>query len=156
MDTLKFIIIFIGGIVLGALIVGLLQDILPTDGIAPLFIALIIFGASFMIVFFIVESFSEKSKKVAENIKVKKKKKKQENELNESIKMNMREYQESKNSFQYFSDNKLLNIYEQFENGTKNSNMEQLALEEELVKRKLIDHSPMHEKLYAINKEFFK
>jgi len=156
MDTLKFIIIFIGGIVLGALIVGLLQDILPTDGIAPLFIALIIFGASFMIVFFIVESFSEKSKKVAENIKVKIEQKKQENELNESIKMNMREYQESKNSFQYFSDNKLLNIYEQFENGTKNSNMEQLALEEELVKRKLIDHSPMHEKLYAINKEFFK
>ncbi|MCB0745808.1 MAG: hypothetical protein KDC67_18035, partial [Ignavibacteriae bacterium] len=91
-----------------------------------------------------------------ENIKVKIEQKKQENELNESIKMNMREYQESKNSFQYFSDNKLLNIYEQFENGTKNSNMEQLALEEELVKRKLIDHSPMHEKLYAINKEFFK
>ena len=153
MDTLKFIIIFIGGIILGVLITGLLKDILPTDGIAPLFIALIIFGASFMIVFFVVESFSEKSKKVTENMKAKIEQKKQENELNESIKMNMREYQESKNSFQYFSDNKLLSLYGQFENGTKKSNMEQLALEEELVKRKLIDHSPMHEKLYAINRD---
>ena len=44
----------------------------------------------------------------------------------------MREYQESKNSFHYFSDNKLLNIYEEFQNSTKHSNMEQLALEEEL------------------------
>jgi len=156
MDTLKFIISFIGGIVLGAMITGLLKDVLPTDGIAPVFIALIIFGGSIMLVFFVVESFSEKSKKVAENIKTKVEQKRQENELNESIQTNMRDYQESKNSFQYFSDDRLLNIYEQFQNGTKNSNMEQLALEEELVKRKLIDHSPMHEKLYAINKELFK
>ena len=156
MDTLKFIISFIGGIVLGAMITGLLKDVLPTDGIAPVFIALIIFGGSIMLVFFVVESFSEKSKKVAENIKIKVEQKRQENELNESIQTNMREYQESKNSFQYFSDDSLLNIYEQFQKGTKNSNMEQLALEEELVKRKLIDHSPMHEKLYAINKELFK
>lgn len=155
MNTLKFIIIFICSIALGALIVGLLQNILPTDGVAPLIIALLIFLTSFMLVFFIVEIFSEKSKKVTENIKVKIKQKKQEDRLNKNIKMNIREYQESKNSFQYFSDNKLLNIYEQFENDLKNSNMEQLALEEELVKRKLIDYSPLHEKIYAINKEFF-
>ncbi len=108
------------------------------------------------IVFTLISVGAEKSKEVTQNIKQKIEKKKQENLLNENIKMNMREYQESKNSYQYFSDINLLNIYEQFENGTKNSNMEQLALEEELVKRKLLSHSPMHEKLYAINKHFFK
>jgi hypothetical protein len=108
------------------------------------------------IVFTLISVGADKSKEVTRNIKIKLEQKKQENSLNENIKMSMREYQESKNSFQYFSDNRLLNIYEQFQNGTKNSNMEQLALEEELVKRKLIDHSPMHEKLYAIDKEFFK
>ena len=108
------------------------------------------------IVFTLISVGAEKSKEVTQNIKQKIEKKKQENLLNENIKMNMREYQESRNSYQYFSDINLLNIYEQFENGTKNSNMEQLALEEELVKRKLLSHSPMHEKLYAINKHFFK
>jgi predicted PurR-regulated permease PerM len=108
------------------------------------------------VVFTLVSVGADKSKEVAKNLKDKFEQKKQENLLNENIKMSMREYQESKNSFQYFSDNKLLNIYEEFQNSTKHSNMEQLALEEELVKRKLIDFSPMHEKLYAINKEFFK
>lgn len=99
---------------------------------------------------------ADKSKEVTRNIKIKLEQKKQEDLLNENIKMSMREYQESKNSFQYFSDNRLLSIYEQFHNGSKDSIMEQLALEEELVKRKLIDHSPIHEKIYAINKEFFQ
>ena len=156
MEGLRFIVSFIGGIVLGAMITGLIKDVLPTDGIAPIFIALIIFGGSIMLVFFITESLFEKSKKVSENIKVKIEEKKQENELNKSISNNVKEYQNSKNSFQYFSDEQLLNIHREFLTGTKDSNMEQLALEEELVKRKLIDHSPMHEKLYAINKELFK
>jgi hypothetical protein len=108
------------------------------------------------IVFTLIGVGAEKSKEIAKNIKVKIEQKKQDNLLNENIQNNMRKYQESKNSFQYFSDDRLLNIYEQFQNGTKSSNMKQLALEEELVKRKMIDHSPMHEKLYAINKELFK
>jgi hypothetical protein len=156
MEGLKFIISFIGGIVLGAMITGLIKDVLPTDGIAPIFIAIIIFGGSIMLVFFLTESLFEKSKKVTENIKVKFEEKKQDDELNKSISNNLREYQNSKNSFQYFSDEQLLNIHREFINGSKNSTMEQLALEEELVKRKLIDHSPMHEKMYAINKELFK
>jgi len=114
------------------------------------------FGVVMVIVFTLISVGADKSKEVTKNIKNKIEQKKQENALNEGIKMSMREYQDSKNSFQYFSDNKLLNIYEQFQSGTKNSNMEQLALEEELVKRKLMDHSPMHEKIYAINKEFFQ
>jgi DNA/RNA-binding domain of Phe-tRNA-synthetase-like protein len=111
-------------------------------------------GIVVSIVFVLVSAGANKSKKVAKNIKVKIEQKKQENELKSSIESNMREYQEFKNSFQFFSDERILNIYEQFLNGTKRSNMEQLALEEELVKRGLIDHSPTHEKLYAINKEF--
>lgn len=108
------------------------------------------------VVITLVSTGVDKSKEIAKNVKTKIEQKKQENVLNENIKMSIREYQDSKNSFQYFSDNRLLNIYHQFQSGLKKSNMEQLALEEELVKRKLINHSPMHEKLYAINKDIFK
>ena len=107
------------------------------------------------IVFALISHGAVKSKEIAKNVKIRIDQKKQQNLLNESIDNSMREYREYKNSFQYFSNNKLLDIYEQFQNGTKSSNMEQMALEEELIKRKMIDHSPMHEKLYAINKEFF-
>ncbi|WP_186439165.1 hypothetical protein [Olleya sp. Hel_I_94] len=108
------------------------------------------------VVITLISTGVDKSKEIAKNVKTKIEQKKQENVLNENIKMSIREYQDSKNSFQYFSDNRLLNIYDQFQSGLKKSNMEQLALEEELVKRKLINHSPMHEKLYAINKDIFK
>lgn len=108
------------------------------------------------VVITLISTGVDKSKEIAKNVKTKIEQKKQENVLNENIKMSIREYQDYKNSFQYFSDNRLLKIYDQFQSGLKKSNMEQLALEEELVKRKLINHSPMHEKLYAINKDIFK
>lgn len=108
------------------------------------------------VVITLISTGVDKSKEIAKNVKTKIEQKKQENVLNENIKMSIREYQDYKNSFKYFSDNRLLNIYDQFQSGLKKSNMEQLALEEELVKRKLINHSPMHEKLYAINKDIFK
>lgn len=47
-------------------------------------------------------------------------------------------------------------MYEDLKKGKKFSEIEQLALEEELVERKVIDHSPMHEKLYTMRKKLFK
>ena len=155
-ENLKTIVSFVIGIVLASLFVGLIKDSLPTDGIAPLFIALLIYGVFIIISLVVVDQISTSSKKVAKNVKTKIVEAKQENELNQNIKNNLRTYDESKNSFQYFSDDKLLSIYKNYSNGLEHSDMELLALEEELVKRKLIDHSPMHEKLYAINKEIFK
>lgn len=116
---------------------------------------LLIMVGMVVVVTLVIVLFSEgadKSKEVAEKIRVKIEQKRKEKELDYKIKSDIQYYKESKNSFQYFSDDNLLSIYEEFKSGTKDSNMEQLALEEELVKRKLIDHSPMHEKLYWIKK----
>lgn len=65
-----------------------------------------------------------------------------------------RQYISAKNSYRYFSDDK---IREQLELSESSFNpVERLALEETAVERGIIDHSPMHEKgnslLRAINK----
>ena len=156
MDTIRFILMFIGGIVLGALICSLFKDVLPEDGVAPLFIAMIIFIVSITLVFVVGEKLHEKSIEVTENIKEMIEEKREEKELNEIIKNDAKIYQESKHSFQFFSNETLFSIYNEYLNGSKKSNFEQLALEEELVKRNLISHSPMHEKLYALNKDLFR
>ena len=62
-------------------------------------------------------------------------------------------YQEAKNSFKYFSDESLKSIYEEFKSSQTES-MERLALEEIMVEKGLISHSPMHEKLHSIKKKF--
>lgn len=119
-------------------------------------LAMLVIGIVISIAFVLISSGAEKSKEVAKKIKVKIEQRKENHELNKKIRTDISEYQELKNSFQYFSDNKLLNIYREIQDNKKNSNMEQLALEEELVKRKLITHSPMHEKLYYLDKEISK
>lgn len=127
-----------------------------TFSIPEFFLFMIGFGIFASIVFFLISSGAEKSKKVAENIKENIKKKKLDKKINEDIQVNIREYQKLKNNFQFFSNDKLLNIYKQIKDGNESSKIEQLALEEELVRRKLITHSPMHEKLYGISKGFLK
>lgn len=150
MDTFKSIIAIIGGILLGVLIVGIFKDYLPSDGIAPVFIALIIFVGAIGLMFALVETLSKKFYQVSRKIQEKTKERNQQKEFNENIKQNLAIYEESKNTFQYFSDEKLLEIHNYSD---KISSMEQLALEEELIVRNLIDHSPMHEKLYLLKKE---
>ncbi|MCM4172461.1 hypothetical protein DHD32_13285 [Arenibacter sp. TNZ] len=73
MDTSKFVISFIGGTVLGAFIIGLISGILPTDGITPIFIAILIFGCCIGLVFLIVESIFDNTKTLYDNIKSSKK-----------------------------------------------------------------------------------
>jgi hypothetical protein len=70
-------------------------------------------------------------------------------ELRSKVENDLNNYQELKNSFNYFSDERLLAIYKKFQL-EHIENLERLALEEELVKRRLIKNSPMHEKLYSI------
>src|SRR5690606_1074219 len=59
MDSLKFILAFILGIILGATITSYIKDMLPTEGMAPLFVALLIFGGSIGFMFFIIETVGE-------------------------------------------------------------------------------------------------
>lgn len=58
-------------------------------------------------------------------------------------------YGDAKNRFKYLSNDSLLAKYKEYQD-SKEEDMIRLALEEELVERKLITHSPMHEKLDAI------
>lgn len=74
-------------------------------------------------------------------------------ELNRKVKNDLENYQETKNSFKYFSNERLLVLYKQFQSDGS-ENLERLALEEELVERGLIENSPMHEKMYLLKKKF--
>jgi hypothetical protein len=65
------------------------------------------------------------------------------------IKFSLNLYDEAKKSYRYLSDDTLKAKYETY-NNTQVNDMERLALEEELVERKLIPYSPMHEKIQKI------
>ena len=65
------------------------------------------------------------------------------------IELSMNIYDEAKKTFRYLSDDTLKEKYETY-NNSKTNDMERLALEEELVERKLIPYSPMHEKIQKI------
>jgi len=73
--------------------------------------------------------------------------------LNKKVHDDLLKYNEYQTSFKYFSNEKLSEIYENSTNKDM-TQFELLALEEELVSRGLIDHSPMHEKLYLMKKKF--
>jgi len=67
----------------------------------------------------------------------------------QETKSSINEYNDAKNRYQYLSDETLLDKYKIYlvEN---ESDITRLALEEELVKRNLLSHSPMHEKIDKI------
>ena len=71
----------------------------------------------------------------------------------QEIRNSVAEFEDVRNEVKYISDETLLKDYEAMLKEQKES-MRRLALEEELVKRKLIEYSPMHEKIYAIRKKF--
>lgn len=79
---------------------------------------------------------------------------KQEKELVQNTKNSINEYNDAKHRFQYLSDETL---FEKFQSYVEDdiSDVERLALEEELVKRGILTHSPMYEKLEKI-KEYLK
>ena len=63
MEAVKSILSFIIGVILAVLVIGLIKDFLPSEGIAPLFIALAIFGVSIFLVMTIAHSLFKNSKK---------------------------------------------------------------------------------------------
>lgn len=71
----------------------------------------------------------------------------------ENAKSSLAKYNDARHRFQYLSNETLIHKY-QTSDIDNCDNMEQLALEEELVKRNVLNHSPMHEKMEKINNYF--
>ncbi len=120
---------------------------------------LIMMGLGFgLFVFFlyIIDYAFTGAKKTKEVIKEKVKERIQDNQTKKHMKYNLHKYNQAKSSFQFFSDDKLISLFEESSKNQPNEDAEQLALEEELVKRGLIDHSPMHEKLYLQKKKILE
>lgn len=107
MDVAKWLISVIGGMIIGVGILGLLEDSLPSSGITPLFIALVVCFLSVILVFVLVEKIFEKTKKVTKSMEENIERKKQEKEATMRANNDLKEYQELKNRFQYFSDEML-------------------------------------------------
>ena len=74
---------------------------------------------------------------------------KETQELVNSTKLSLSEYQDAKSRIKYISDELLLEKYNVYLE-SNSEDMNRLALEEELVDRKFLSHSPMHEKLERI------
>jgi len=92
---------------------------------------------------------SKMARKLNENIQSHK----AEQELNKNIRSSMKVYNDAVHRFQFLSDDTLKKKFET-RDPEKIDNMEQLALEEEMVKRGLLDYSPMHEKLEKMKNTF--
>ncbi|HZK06917.1 MAG TPA: hypothetical protein VFC92_01835 [Bacteroidales bacterium] len=78
---------------------------------------------------------------------------KQEKELIQQTKDSLKDYNDAKQRFQYLSNETLLEKFQKYVS-LEVSDMERLALEEELVERGVLTHSPMHEKLDKIIEHF--
>jgi len=89
-------------------------------------------------------------KEVSQNIE----QNKIDKELNKNIQNSMTIYKDAVHRFQFLSNQTLLEKFQK-EQGEKDDNMERLALEEEMVKRGIIDYSPMYEKLEKV-KDYLK
>jgi hypothetical protein len=148
----KFGISFILGIVL-TVIISVNTNLFRTmeSGLSLIVVIIMIFGLS-VLINFILEGLSSEVK----NTKGKVNKIIEEKKLNIEIKNNLKQqdkdYSEIKSSHHYFSNEKLLEI---FQNGIyKDAPFKQLALEEILFERNLISHSKTHEKMHNM-KEYF-
>lgn len=95
-----------------------------------------------------------KNSSTVQNISKKIEEEKENKTIIENAKSSIAKYNDAKHRFQYLSSETLIQKYE-VSNIENCDNMEQLALEEELVKRNILNHSPMHEKIEKIN-EYFK
>lgn len=108
---------------------------------APFIVGLIVV----MIVIFVPMAIAGQTSDVYDVTKEKINNKINEYNTSKTVNKDLNTYSESKHNFKYLSDENLLKKYEIFKSSNK-FDMERLALEEELVERKLIPYSPMHEK----------
>lgn len=101
---------------------------------------------------FIIDKIKDSSP--VQNISQKIEESKQEQEILKQTRHSLNEYNDAKHRFQYLSDETLIDKFKTFVDEDI-TDMQRLALEEELVKRGILKHSPMHEKLEKI-KEHLK
>jgi hypothetical protein len=88
-----------------------------------------------------------------EKIEIEIRNKKELEIMTKKVQYDIAKYQNAKNSFKYFSNEKLASIYKELEEkGIED--MERLALEEIMVEKGLLTHSKMHEKLHMKKKHF--
>lgn len=157
MEVVKYIAAFICGAYTTALIVNNIGDSLLNaldESILGVFVG---FGLLFGMIYLFYSLFDYISKGVkngVETVKEHNENKRETEEYLSEMRRSERQYINAKNSYRYFSDDK---IREQLELSDSSFNpVERLALEETAVERGIIDHSPMHEKgsslLRAINK----
>lgn len=100
---------------------------------------------------FIIDKIKDSSP--VQNISQKIEESKQEQELIKQTKQSLNEYNDAKHRFQFLSDETLIEKFKSYVDEDI-TDMQRLALEEELVKRGLLKHSPMHEKLEKIKEQF--
>lgn len=153
MEDGKFGLSMVLGIILTA-VICVNTNITKLDiGYSAGFILVIVmyFGLSILIYFLLnslstgVRNTKEKVNKIVEEQKL-------NNDIKNNLKQQEIDYKETKSSHQYFSDEKLLDI---FQRGVyQNSQFKQLALEEILVERSLISHSETHEKMHNMQEYF--
>lgn len=79
-------------------------------------------------------------------------KKIEEEQIKKEVKSSIGAYNEAVHHFQFLSDETLIAMYN--EEIDKENKMEKLALEEELVKRKILKYSPEHEKINKLKSSF--
>lgn len=77
----------------------------------------------------------------------------EQQKLVKRAKVSLVEYNEAKHRYQFLSNATLIEKFEDYKTRDV-SDMQRLALEEELVKRGVLDYSPMHEKLDKLNTLF--
>jgi len=157
MEVVKYIAAFICGAYTSGLIANSIEDSLVKaldESILSVFVAIgLIFGMTY-VYYSLFDYISKGVKNGVETVKEHNENKRETEEYLSEMRRSERQYISAKNSYRYFSDDK---IREQLGLSESSFNpVERLALEETAVERGIIDHSPMHEKgsslLRAINK----
>ncbi len=154
MDTLKIILAFVIGIIVFAFIAGVIGDSGADFGALTVFIILGLFLGILMLSFFVTDKAVDGANKAKDVIVEKVSEKIVINQIRKLTNLELKKYNEARRSFQFFSSEVLITLFTANMQNDICPDIEQLALEEEMVKRGLLDHSPMHEKLYRLKKEF--
>jgi hypothetical protein len=148
----KIVITFIG--LATAIITGFILNIIYSSfkGLNPVFASILAFSIIFVPMIVMIYSIDFVDSKV-DSLKKKYTGRKETLKNKKIVEADLLEYHSTKNSIRYISNEQLKEIYEKLVT-SKTEDMKRLAVEEELVDRKLIPFSPMHEKLQKLQQFF--
>lgn len=153
MDNLKGFLVFVLSLLLTALFANILRKVIETSGVEMLLFVLAIMFGSLLLSQLMVELIFKGLRVVKESVTEIVQKRQEEKEVLRQVRLNEVLYADFKNQFKYFSDERLLELFQQSNENPNVSIIEKIALEEELVSRKLIEFSPTHEKIYFLRKK---